>query len=96
MANDKHTYSPLEETANTITHGLGVLLSLAGLFTLLYYNNLESDIWRTVGFSIYGSSLILLYLSSTLYHGTKDSKLKKIFKRRNDGINYLFQIKKSP
>ena len=56
MGNNKHTYSPLEETANTITHGLGVLLSIAGLFTLLYYNNLENDIWRTVGFSIYGSS----------------------------------------
>ena len=68
MGNNKHTYSPLEETANTITHGLGVLLSIAGLFTLLYYNNLENDIWRTVGFSIYGSSLILLYLISTLYH----------------------------
>ena len=89
MGNNKHTYSPLEETANTITHGLGVLLSLAGLFTLLYYNNLENDIWRTVGFSIYGSSLILLYLSSTLYHGTKDSKLKKIFKRFDHSAIFL-------
>ena len=89
MGNNKHTYSPLEETANTITHGLGVLLSIAGLFTLLYYNNLENDIWRTVGFSIYGSSLILLYLSSTLYHGTKDSKLKKIFKRFDHSAIFL-------
>ena len=89
MGNNKHTYSPLEETANTITHGLGVLLSIAVLFTLLYYNNLENDIWRTVGFSIYGSSLILLYLSSTLYHGTKDSKLKKIFKRFDHSAIFL-------
>ena len=89
MGNNKHTYSPLEETANTITHGLGVLLSIVGLFTLLYYNNLENDIWRTVGFSIYGSSLILLYLSSTLYHGTKDSKLKKIFKRFDHSAIFL-------
>ena len=89
MGNNKHTYSLLEETANTITHGLGVLLSIAGLFTLLYYNNLENDIWRTVGFSIYGSSLILLYLSSTLYHGTKDSKLKKIFKRFDHSAIFL-------
>ena len=89
MGNNKHTYSPLEETANTITHGLGVLLSIAVLFTLLYYNNLENDIWRTVGFSIYGSSLILLYLSSTLYHGTKDTKLKKIFKRFDHSAIFL-------
>ncbi len=89
MKNEKHMHSSKEEIANTITHGLGFVLSIFGLFALLYYNNLENDIWRTIGFSIYGSSLILLYLSSTLYHGTRDSKLKKIFKRFDHSAIFL-------
>ena len=86
---NKHMHSRREEIANSITHGLGFLLSIFGLFALLYYNNTENDIWRTVGFSIYGSSLILLYLSSTLYHSSRDSKLKKIFKRFDHSAIFL-------
>ena len=86
---NKSQYSSVEEIANSITHGLGFLLSIAGLFALLYYNNPTNDIWRTVAFSIYGSSLILLYLSSTLYHSARDSKLKKIFKRFDHSAIFL-------
>ena len=89
MKNEKHTHSSKEEIGNTITHGLGFFLSIFGLFVLLYYNNPTNDIWRTIGFSIYGSSLALLYLSSTLYHGTKDRKLKKIFKRFDHSAIFL-------
>jgi len=86
---NKHNHLSNEEFANSITHGLGVVLSVIGLFCLLYYNNSNNDIWRTVAFSIYGSSLILLYLSSTLYHSSRDSKLKKIFKRFDHSAIFL-------
>ena len=85
----KHIHSSSEEVANSITHGLGFLLSIFGLFALLYYNNPGNDVWRTVGFSIYGSSLILLYLSSTLYHSSTDSNLKRIFKRFDHSAIFL-------
>ena len=85
----KNSYSESEEVINSITHGFGLILSIAGLFILLYYNNPNNDIWRSVGFSIYGVSLILLYLSSTLYHSSRDSRLKKIFKRFDHSAIFL-------
>lgn len=56
----------LKEPFCALSHGVGVLLSLAGLVLLLALAHGEA--WRTVGFSIYGISLILLYTASTLYH----------------------------
>ena len=85
----KNSYSESEEIINSITHGFGLILSIAGLFILLYYNNQNNDIWRSIGFSIYGVSLILLYLSSTLYHSSRDSRLKKIFKRFDHSAIFL-------
>ena len=85
----KHIHSSSEEIANSITHGLGLLLSVVGLFALLYYNNPENDVWRYVGFSIYGTSLILLYLSSTLYHSSTNNNLKIIFKRFDHSAIFL-------
>ena len=90
MDNQKeHIHSSSEELANSITHGLGFFLSIVGLVLLLVYNNPNGDIWRTVGFSIYGSTLILLYLSSTLYHGSTNHKFKKIFKRFDHSAIFL-------
>ena len=84
----KHIHLSNEEIANSITHGSGFLLSIIGLFFLLFYKS-GGDIWRIVGFSIYGTSLSLLYLSSTLYHSSRDSKLKKIFKRFDHSAIFL-------
>ena len=69
-----------EEIANSITHGIGVALSIAALSVLVVFAGLQSDAWRIVSFSIYGSTLIILYLSSTLYHVFPVSKVKRIFK----------------
>ena len=78
-----HNHLLIEEVANSITHGLGFFLSIIGSFILLKYNNPNGDVWRAVAFSIYGSTLILLYLSSTLYHSSRNTKVKKIFKKKN-------------
>ena len=71
----------VEEVANSITHGLGLVLSIAGLTVLLVYATQSGDPWRIVGVSIYGSSLTILYLVSTLYHGLTHSRTKAIFRR---------------
>ncbi len=79
-----------EEIANSITHGIGVALSIAALSILVVFASLQGDAWRIVSFSIYGSTLIILYLSSTLYHVFPVSKVKQIFKQLDHtSINLL-------
>ena len=74
------SYSPKEELLNVITHGAGLVLSVLGLF-LLIFKALEFDSRRLLlSFLIFGSSLILLYLASTLYHSTKDRRKRFSFK----------------
>lgn len=69
-----------EEIANSISHGIGVGLSFAALVILVVLASRHSDAWRIVSFSIYGTTLILLYLSSTLYHSFVNSKIKRFFR----------------
>lgn len=78
----KKEYTAAEEIANGITHGLGVLLSIVGLVALVTTAAFEGDVWQIVSFSIFGSTLIILYLASTLYHSISNPSLKiglKIF-----------------
>jgi len=79
---DKQTYkySLGEEIANGIIHGVATLLSIAGLAVLIVLAGYYGSVWHIVGFSIFGSTLIILYLSSTLYHCFTWPSVKKIFK----------------
>jgi len=65
-----------EEIANVITHGLGLALSVVALVLLVVFASLQADAWKIVSFSIYGVSLIILYLASTLFHGAKNLRKK--------------------
>ena len=69
-----------EEIANSITHGIGAALSIAALVLLVVFAALRGDAWRVVGFSIFGSSLFILYLTSTLYHSFTNQRVKRIFR----------------
>ena len=69
-----------EEIANSITHGIGAALSIAALVLLVVFAALQGDAWRVVGFSIFGSSLFILYLTSTLYHSFTNPRVKRIFR----------------
>jgi hemolysin III len=73
-------YSTGEEIANSITHGLGVALAVAGFAVLVTLASDRGDAWQVASFSVYGVSLILLYLVSTLYHGLTNPRTKKTFK----------------
>lgn len=79
----------IEEVANSITHGLGLILSVAALTILVVYASVEGDPWRITAFSIYGSSLCILYLFSTLYHSLPNSRIKAIFRRLDHAAIYL-------
>jgi len=78
-----------EELANTLTHGLGVGLSIAGLVMLVVRAALHGTAWEVVSFSIFGSTLILLYLASTLYHGFRSPRIKSIFRILDHSAIYL-------
>ena len=70
-------YDQKEEKLNIITHGLGVVLSVVALVLLVVYAAKTGTVWHVVSFSIFGSSLILLYSASTIYHASKNPKWRE-------------------
>lgn len=61
-------YTAGEEIANSLTHGLGIVISITGLVVLTVFASLFGTAWHIVSCSIYGTTQILLYTASTLYH----------------------------
>jgi hemolysin III len=82
-------YSQSEERANALSHGLGILLSIAALVILLVLSIHSGELDRVISFSVYGVSLILLFSASTLYHNSTNEKLKKRFKLFDHCAIYL-------
>ena len=85
----KERQAVLEEIANSISHGLGFILSIVALTFLVVYSCKDNDPWKIIAFSIYGSSLTILYLISTLYHSLTQSRIKAIFRRLDHAAIYL-------
>jgi hemolysin III len=80
----------VEEKLNAITHGVGAILAVAGLISLIVVANLHGGIWHVISFSIYGTCLVLLYMASTLYHSFTNDRIKHIFKIADHAAIYLF------
>lgn len=90
--NQKKAYRKLtvkEEIFNSITHGVGVLLSIAALVLLVVLAVGKGNVWHVVSFSIYGSTMVLLYLASTLYHSFTKEKMKNLFARFDHAAIFL-------
>ena len=79
-----------EEFWNTLTHFIGLLLSLGGLPVLLYYNQSQTAL-SSYSILFFGFGLILLYAASTVYHFTSNFKLKEKF-RVLDHISVFYLI----
>jgi hemolysin III len=62
-------YADREEIANTVTHGLGIVLAVVGTAVLLYAARGSGEPYAFVACAVYGATMIVLYLASTLYHG---------------------------
>lgn len=73
-------YTLGEEIANSVTHGIGALLSLIGTAILLYRAVRDGTTLHVISFAVYGSCLFLLHLSSTLYHALRPPQAKKVFR----------------
>lgn len=89
MANT-HVFTKKEEIFNAITHGIGVLLSITALVFLIVFSVKEGTAWHTVTFTIYGATMLLLYLSSTLVHSFPKGKVKDLFEIFDHSSIYLF------
>jgi len=84
-----HEYSISEEIVHAITHGIGAVLAIIGLSWMLYVSIDAMDPWRIVASSIYGATLIALFLASTVYHSIPHSKKRHVFKMLDHCAIYL-------
>ena len=73
-------YSIQEEIANSVTHGVGTGMAVVGLVVLIVLAVVYGSTRQVISVSIYGGSLILLYLASTLYHSVQHRKTKKVLR----------------
>ncbi|WP_423127125.1 PAQR family membrane homeostasis protein TrhA [Gaoshiqia sp. Z1-71] len=78
-----------EEIANSISHGIGTALAVAGVVLLVVFGALYGTVWHIVSFSVFGASMILLYLASTLYHGVKKPRLKAKLNKFDHSAIYI-------
>ncbi len=78
-----------EEIANSITHGMGAALAIAALVILVTLAALQGDAWRVVGLAIYGATLVILYLVSTMYHALRGPRIKRLFRTLDHGAVFL-------
>jgi len=67
----------IEEFANTLTHGFGLLLSIAGFVFLVVMASVKGDFWHILSSILYGLSLVILYAASTFYHSATLPEQKK-------------------
>lgn len=84
-----HRYSLGEEIVHALTHGLGALLSIAGLTWMLYVSAVIADPWRIVASAVYGTSLVALFLASTLYHALHATPARNLFRTLDHCAIYL-------
>lgn len=81
MSATPSAYTPREELANAITHGCGAALSVAGLALLVTFAALRGDAWHVVSAAVFGTTLVLLYTASTLYHAFRDADTKRLLRK---------------
>lgn len=83
-------YSLAEEIANSISHGIGCIFGIVGLVLLLTQAvEMRADVTAITSYSLYGGSMILLFLASTLYHAIPHQKAKPWLKKFDHCAIYL-------
>jgi hemolysin III len=88
----KYSQTLGEEIANSVTHGMGLLASLAAAPVMIGVAARSHDAWRVVTASLYATTLVLLYAASTIYHALPEVHLpsaKQLFKRLDHAAIYL-------
>lgn len=78
-----------EEIGNATTHGMGAVLSVLAIVLLIAYASEQNDSLKLISGAVFGSTLFLMYMSSTLYHSMRDPKLKHVFRIIDHASIYL-------
>lgn len=81
-ANDVHPtsgYSAFEEVMNSLTHGIGLVWAITALVLSVVFSSMYSNAWVITACAVYGASLTFLYLSSFLYHTSRNLWWKRFF-----------------
>ncbi len=91
--NRKNRYTVGEEIFNAVSHGIGAGLAVAALVLLVWnaivYAPSSAKSFYTVGFTVFGASMVLYYLTSTLYHALAPTNAKKVFGIFNHDTIYI-------
>lgn len=82
-------YTLGEEIFNSVSHGTGGLLAIAGTVVLIIFAAIYSNAWGVVSSAVYGASMIILYTMSTLYHAITNQKAKKFFRIMDHNTIFL-------
>jgi hemolysin III len=85
-----HVFTKREEIANAITHGLGVLLSVAVTSILLVFAVWKGTPVHIVSFAVFGGTMLVLYTASTLVHAFPKGRVKDLFEIMDHAAIYLF------
>lgn len=82
-------YTIGEEIAHATTHGLGAILAIAGLTVMVARATLYGNIWHIVGAAIFGTTLVLMYTASTLYHSIPLPRAKRVLRIIDHSMIYF-------
>src|SRR5690625_3686289 len=85
-----HIFTKREEILHAITHGIGAILSLVCLVLLIVFASISGNPWKIVSVTIFGVTMLLMYLSSTIVHSLPPGKWKDIFLIFDHSSIYLF------
>src|SRR5438105_2908726 len=88
-ANREHPISRGEEIANSLSHGVGLCFAIAATPILIIAAIRYGSAWNTVGVSVFATSVVLLYLASTLYHALTHDRAKQVFRVLDHGAIFL-------
>jgi hemolysin III len=78
-----------EEVANSISHGIGLALAIVATPILILAAARNGTVWNIAGVSVFATSMILLYLASTLYHAIPHDRVKRVFRVLDHGAIFL-------
>ena len=79
-----------EEIANSVSHGIGIGFGITALVLLVIFASVYGNAWHIVSCSVYGTTLVLLYTASTLYHSFRNPRVKHLFRIIDHSSIYLF------
>lgn len=83
------SYTLREEIASSVTHGIGIVLAIAGLAVLVAFAARYGDAWHVVSCSIFGAALILCFTTSTLYHSVQAERIKQTLRALDHSAIFL-------